>query len=218
VNVSFQLQEWSRSLRRKCWPFRIAENPAESWIFPAPWIHGPQIAPLEWEYCCFRLPNLQEPIYVRICTTLIDEYGSANDAHEKHGNVYGQDCGYFTTSFHSEFPQPRVPALYGFEVFSPIADPEGEHDQKDPEWDGLGQWLGHKIGGAPYTRLAGPVEEEIHGLLRDGYELLLQLSEPSYSTVDPQQCDDYASDWLFQKDRFCVLVNPKTLDVRYVWG
>ncbi|EDY16907.1 hypothetical protein CfE428DRAFT_5536 [Chthoniobacter flavus Ellin428] len=218
MDASSQLKEWSKSLHRRCWPFRITKNSSDSWIFPTPWINGPQVAESKWEYCCFRLQSLQEPVFVRICTTLIDEYGAANDAHAKYGKIYGEDSGFFFTTFHSELPAPQIPALYGFEVFSPIIDPEGPHDKTDPAWDSLGQWLGHKIGGAPFTRLVGPVKAEIHELLQNGYELLLQLSEPSFSIVNKQECDDYVGEWLFEKDRFCVLIDPRTMDIRYVWG
>lgn len=32
------------------------------------------------------------------------------------------------------------------------------------------------------------------------------------------ECDEYVGEWLFEKDRFCVLIDPKTMDIRYVWG
>jgi hypothetical protein len=157
-------------------------------------------------------------VFVRIRTTLVDEYGAPNHAHTKYGKVYGEDSGFFFTTFHSELPVPGIRPVYGLEVFSPITDPEGPCDKSDPAWNSFGQWLGHKIAGAPFTRLVGPVKNEIHELLQNGYELLLQFSEPSFSLVNEQECDDYVGEWLFEKDRFCVLVNPETVDVRYVWG
>jgi hypothetical protein len=157
-------------------------------------------------------------MFVRICTTLIDEFGAPNHAHTKYGKIYGEDSGFFFTTFHSELPAPQIPPVYGFEVFSPLVDPEGPHDKTDPGSDSFGQWMGHKIGGAPFTRLVGPEKKAIHELLQKGYELLLQLSEPSWSLVDEQECDDYVGEWLFEKDRFCVLIDPETMDIRYVWG
>jgi hypothetical protein len=211
---------WSESFRKKSWPLRITkvENASKSWIFPTPWVDGPQIAPGHWEYCCFPLPSAEPPVFAKICTTLVDEYGSPNHAHDKYGAVHDAASGFFQTTFHSSFPEPQLPARYGFEVMPPIEDPEGPVDQADPAWDGFGQWTGHKLGGAPWLRLLGADSEQIRELLHGGYKLLIQLAEPSFSVVDLRQCDDYQGDWLFQKDRFCVLMHPTTRDIRYVWG
>jgi len=208
---------------------RAVISPAESWFFPTPWLNGPEISPGKWEYCCFRLPGIQERIFVKICTTIQSEWHSdvPNDMGALRNEIYGEDAGYFSTSFHSDLPAPSQPAQYGFEIFNPIVDPEGPLDKSDPSWSGFGQWMSHKIGGAPYLRATGPVIEKLHSLLCEGYELLLQLSEPNWNIEDPQQCDDYpgdedvnldGSDWLFDKDDFSLLVHPKTLDVRFVWG
>ena len=204
------------SLGNRCWPLRIAnvEKAPYSWIFPTPWIDGPLIGPSHWEYCCFPLPLVEPLVFARITTSLVDDYGSPNHAHDKSGVLHDEKTGFFETTLHSEFPTPKLPARYGFEMLSPIADPDGSN----PGWDGFGQWTGHKIGGAPFIRSVGPVTNQIRVLLQRGYRMLLQLAEPSFSLVDPRQCDDYEGEWLFQKDRFCVLIHPTTMAVCYVWG
>ncbi|TCO81867.1 hypothetical protein EV701_1528 [Chthoniobacter flavus] len=208
---------WFEDRRRQCFPLRIVELPKsrDSWLFPTPWIDGPEIGPSHWEYCCFRLPT-EEPVYVKITTTLVDEYGARNEAGALSYAIHDEGAGYLTTTFHTELPAPGIPAKYGFEIFEPIPDPTGPYDKSDPAWDFHGQWLGHKIGGAPFIH--GPDRDELRNLLQNGYELLLMLKEPSYSVDDWKRCDDYSGDWLFGEHRFNVLINPRTMDVRYTWG
>jgi hypothetical protein len=235
------VEAWAKSLNRRCWPLRVAKlskvSPlaaraalplSESWFFPTPWVNGLEVAPGKWEYCCFRLPGTPERVFVKICTTLISEWGAPNNSIALMNKIYGEETGHFSTTFHSELPLSALPATYGFEVFDPITDPEGPVDKSDPSWDGFGQWVNHKIGGAPYLRAVGPMISELHALLQGGYELLFQLSEPSSHISDPQRCDDFPGDekeayrdvnsWLFDQYDFSVLVHPRTMDTRYVWG
>ena len=210
---------WFEDHRRQCFPLRVVDLPKsrDSWFFPAPWIEGPEIGPSQWEFCCFRLPA-EEPIYAKIKTKLVFGYGNENDSQALSYKIHDEAAGYLTTTFHSELPTPGIPAKYGFEIFEPIPDPTGPCDKSDPAWDFNGQWLGHKIGGAPFTYAVGPDLARLHGLLQDGYELLLMIGESSYNIADWKQCDDYKGDWLFGEHRFNVLINPRTMDVRYTWG
>jgi len=173
------------------------------------------------------LPEIQERVYVKVCTTLESTWGVPNSTIKLMNQIYGETEGFFTTTFHSTMPSPAIPAKYGFELFHPIVDPEGPVDKSDEAWDGYGQWVNHKIGGAPYNRTVGPVIDELRGLLQHGYEVLLQLNEPSWNIRDPQQQDDFPDeerqgggpmDWLFNNDDFAILIHPRTMDIRYLWG